>query len=251
MQQASRDFRSASLTSVVRVRAITLDLDDTLWPIAPVMQRAERELDAWLREHCPRTAAAYPVDAMRALRDRIADENPHLAHDFSAQRRLSLREALLAHGYDDDHVDAAFAAFYAERNRVECYVDALPALERLGARYPLAAITNGNADLDAIGLASLFRFSLHASKFGTAKPAADIFHAACERLGLDPTEVLHVGDDPELDVIGAHRAGLRSVWLHRGATGWREASGQSEIQPDLIVRDLAELADALDSGAIR
>ena len=234
--------------TALRIRAITLDLDDTLWPIEPVMLRAERQLDAWLQAHCPRAAAAYPVEAMRALRNRIAKENPHLAHDFSAQRRLSLREALLTHGYHDDHVDAAFMAFYAERNRVECYADALPALERLATHYPLAAITNGNADLDAIGLASLFRFSLHASKFGTAKPASDIFHAACEQLSLAHSDVLHVGDDPELDVIGAHRAGLRSVWIHRGTTSWAEASGQEDIQPDLIVRDLTELADKLEQS---
>jgi len=230
----------------LHIRAITFDLDDTLWPIEPVMLRAERQLDAWLRTHCPRTADAYPVDAMRALRNRVADENPHLSHDFSAQRRLSLRAALLPHGYHDDHVDGAFAAFYAERNRVECYADALPALERLGARYPLAAITNGNADLAAIGLAGHFRFVLHASAFGMSKPAADIFHAACEKLELAPEEVLHVGDDPELDVIGATRAGLRSVWLHRGSLSWHDASAQSEIYPDLIVRDLAELVDVLD-----
>lgn len=235
----------------MRIRAITFDLDDTLWPIEPVMLRAEQQLDAWLRTNCPRTAAAYPVEAMRALRNRVADENPQIAHDFSAQRRLSLRAALLPHGYCDDHVDAAFAAFYAERNRVECYADALPALAHLGTRYPLAVITNGNADLGAIGLAAHFRFTLHASAFGTAKPAADIFHAACERLELAPAEVLHVGDDPELDVIGAHRAGLRSVWLHRGAASWTEASRQSEVHPDLIVRNLAELVDALEAPAVR
>ncbi|WP_395643155.1 HAD family hydrolase [Rudaea sp.] len=229
----------------MRIHAITFDLDDTLWPIAPVMLRAEQHLDAWLRAHCPRTAAAYPIEAMRALRDRVAGENPHITHDFSAQRRLSLREALLPHGYADDHVDAAFAAFYAERNRIECYADALPALDQLRARYPLAAITNGNADLEAIGLAPYFRFSLRAGAFGAAKPAAEIFHAACAQLGLAADEVLHVGDDPELDVIGAHRAGLRSVWLHRGSTTWTEASAQSEVHPDLIVRDLGELVAAL------
>mgnify|MGYP001573641973 FL=1 len=57
--------------------------------------------------------------------------------------------------------------------------------------------------------------------------------------------MLHVGDDPELDVIGAHRAGLRSVWLHRGNATWTEASAQSEVRPDLTVRDLGELVDAL------
>ena len=81
--------------SMQHIRAITFDLDDTLWPIAPVMLRAEPQLDAWLRAHCPRTADAYPVETMRVLRDRVAEENPHLAHDFSAQRRLSLRAALL------------------------------------------------------------------------------------------------------------------------------------------------------------
>ena len=42
----------------MRVRAITLDLDDTLWPIEPVMLRAEQRLDAWLRTHCPPVATA-------------------------------------------------------------------------------------------------------------------------------------------------------------------------------------------------
>jgi len=229
----------------MRIRAITFDLDDTLWPIAPVMLRAEQRLDNWLRAHCPRAAVAYPIAAMRVLRDRVADENPQLAHDFSAQRRLSLQQALLPHGYHDDHVDAAFAAFYAERNRVEHYADTLPALERLGARYPLAVITNGNADLHATGIAPHFRFAVHASTFGTAKPAVEIFHAACERLGFAPDEVLHVGDDPELDVIGAHRAGLRSAWLQRGTISWSEASRQSAVQPDWIVRSLAKLTDLL------
>ena len=233
----------------MRIRAITFDLDDTLWPIAPAMLLAERHLHEWLLAHCPRSAAVYPSDAMRALRDRVAADNPHLAHDFSAQRRLSLRAALLPHGYDDTHVEGAFAAFYAGRNRVECYDDALPALERLAAQYPLAAITNGNADLDAIGLTRYFRFSLRASDFGTAKPAAEIFHEACAQLGLAPGEVLHVGDDPVLDVVGAHRAGLHTAWLNRTTTTWASLPDSAAAQPDLVVRDLAELADHIETFA--
>jgi HAD superfamily hydrolase (TIGR01549 family) len=229
----------------MRIRAITFDLDDTLWPIAPAMLKAEQRLDDWLRAHCPRSADAYPVVAMRALRDRVPIDNPHLAHDFTAQRRLSLREALLPHGYDDAHVDGAFTAFYAARNQVQCYVDALPALERLAARYPLAAITNGNADLQAIGLKHFFRFSLHASEFGTAKPAAAIFHEACTQLGLAPEHVLHVGDDPELDVVGAHRAGLRCAWLNRSASAWASlaSSGRADSQ--------SQRSDSIESDSIK
>jgi putative hydrolase of the HAD superfamily len=232
-------------TMPLHIRAISLDLDDTLWPIEPVMLRAEQRLDAWLKTHCPRAAEHFPIAAMRALRDQVAGENPHLAHDFTAQRRLSLSTALRPHGYGDDHVESAFAEFYAARNQVECYADALPALERLAARFPLVSLTNGNADLDKIGLSRFFQFSICARDFGAAKPQPQIFHAACERLGLPPDAVLHVGDDPELDVAGARAAGLRSAWLNRTQASWRHAQS-----PDLTVRDLAELADVLAAPAV-
>jgi FMN hydrolase / 5-amino-6-(5-phospho-D-ribitylamino)uracil phosphatase len=226
----------------LQIAAITLDLDDTLWPIEPVMRHAERRLHDWLQMHCPRAAAAYPIEGMRALRDRITQENPHLAHDFSAQRRLSLHTALREHGYGDDHVESAYAEFYAARNEVECYADALPALARLAARFPLVSLTNGNADIERIGLAHLFRFSLSSRDCGVAKPAPEIFHAACARLGLPPHAVLHVGDDPELDVAGARAAGLRTAWINRGGAAWPRSD-----RPDLVTSDLAELADRLDA----
>jgi putative hydrolase of the HAD superfamily len=229
------------------IRAITFDLDDTLWPIEPAMLNAEQRLHDWLQAHCPQSAAAFPIESMRVLRDRVAAANPHLAHDFSAQRRLSLQEALLPHGYADHHVEGAFTAFYAARNEVECYADALPALERLAARYPLAAITNGNADLQAIGLDHFFQFSLRAAEFGAAKPGIEIFHAACKQLGVAPAEVLHVGDDPALDVVGAHRAGLRCAWLNRTPLSWAALHCSGAVEPDFIVRDLAELAEILDT----
>jgi len=225
----------------MRIRAITIDLDDTLWPIGPVMLRAEERLDAWLRAHCPPVAAAYPISAMRALRDRVAEEHPDLAHDFTSQRLLCLRAAMRPHGYGEQHVDAAFAEFYAARNEVECYSDALPALESMAARYPLVSLSNGNADLERIGLARFFHFSISSRSFGKAKPAAEIFHAACAGLDLPPAEVLHIGDDPALDVLGAHAAGLRSAWLNRSGAAWDHA-----VRPDLVARDLRELAAMLD-----
>ncbi len=225
----------------MRIRAITLDLDDTLWPIAPVMVHAEETLDAWLKTNCPRAAETYPIAAMRELRDRIARENPHLAHDFTEQRRLSLQAALLPHGYDDTHVDSAFTAFYDARNQIECYPDSLAALERLADKYPLVSITNGNADLERIGLAHFFRHIITARGCGVAKPNGRIFTLACTKLNLHPREVLHVGDDVALDVIGAHQAGLQTAWINRTDATWMHS-----IKPDLIVHNLGELADWLD-----
>jgi 2-haloalkanoic acid dehalogenase type II len=225
----------------VTLRAITLDLDDTLWPIWPAIERAELALHAWLAEHAPRCAARFPTAAMRALRDRIAADNPHLAHDYSAQRRLSLAAALRDSDEDELHADAAFDVFYAGRNQVELYPDVPAALARLAARFPLAALTNGNADLEKIGLRPHFAFQLGAREHGRAKPDPSIFLAACERLHCAPHEVLHVGDDPELDVLGARAAGLRTCWINRGDGAWAYPE-----TADVSVRDLSELADWLD-----
>jgi putative hydrolase of the HAD superfamily len=224
-------------------RAITLDLDDTLWPIAPAIERAEAALEAWLRAHTPRTAARWPLEARRRLRDEVDAAHPELAHDFTRQRLITLEHMLRDGGDDVALVPQAFEVYFAARNDVEHYDDTLHALARLAARVPLAAISNGNADLQRIGLMHRFVFQLAAREHGRAKPAASIFHAACARLGYAPAEVLHVGDDPELDVVGAARAGLRTCWINRRDERW----SHPEVEPDLHVEQLGALADWLDS----
>lgn len=226
------------------VRAITLDLDDTIWPIAPVMIRAETVLAEWLREHAPRTAERYPAPAMRELRDRIAGQRPDLAHDFTHQRRLTLEHMLRDSGDNIALVAPAFEVFFAARCAVEHYPDSEAALARLAARVPLAALTNGNADLNRIGLMPLFRFQLGAREHGRAKPDPSIFLAACERLQLPAAQVLHVGDDIEMDVIGGAQAGLRTCWINREARQWPHP----QQLPDLQFTTLTELADWLDTA---
>ncbi len=107
---------------------------------------------------------------------------------------------LRAAGDDPALVQPAFDAFFAARCEVEHYDDSLDALDRLAARVPLAALSNGNADLERIGLMHVFAFQLGAREHGAAKPAASIFHAACAQLGCEPAQVLHVGDDIELEL---------------------------------------------------
>ncbi|MDQ3287264.1 MAG: HAD-IA family hydrolase [Pseudomonadota bacterium] len=230
------------------VCAITIDLDDTIWPIAPVIVRAEAALGEWLRQHAPRTAAHWPDDRRLALRERIGAERRDLAHDFSQQRMLTLEQMLREAGDDPALAQPAFDAFFAARCEVEHYQDSLQALERLAARVPMAALTNGNACLRTIGLMPLFRFQLGAREHGAAKPTASIFHAACRQLDCDPAQVLHVGDDMEADVIGAQRAGLRSCWINRtDADGRARTWPHAGSPPDLEMPDLCALADWLDA----
>jgi putative hydrolase of the HAD superfamily len=232
------------------IRAITLDLDDTVWPFAPIGARIEQVLDDWLHIHSPRTAERFPIAAMRTLREQVFDAHPHLLHDMSALRRLTLERAFVESDTDPERIqaltDAAYDVFYAERNRVQCYPDALDALARISAKVPVAALSNGNADLVAIGLDHHFAFQLGSREHGAAKPDPSIFHAACARLGCAPEEVLHVGDHIEADVLGAARAGLRTAWVHRD-DAHHPHWPHDDMQPDLIVPDLAALADHLDA----
>ncbi len=229
------------------IRAITLDLDDTLWPFAPIGARIDRVLHEWMQVHSPVTAAHFDLAGMRELRERSFAENPHLHHDLSALRRITLQQAFELSGGDLALVEPAYEVFYAARNQVECYPDALDALARIAARVPVAAVSNGNADLARIGLDHHFAFQLGSREHGAAKPEASIFHAACARLGVIPAEVLHVGDHVDMDVLGALDAGLRACWINRTEAIWPHA----HKTPDLEFDTLAGLADWLDAQATR
>jgi len=229
----------------MRILAITIDLDDTLWPVMPALERADRDLDSYLRQHYPQVARTWPIPAMRELRARVAAERADLAHDFTAQRYITMQRAFDACGIAEAPLDALWEIYASARNSVELYPDALPALERLRTLWPVASLTNGNADLERIGLHLHFAHHITARDIGLAKPDARIFLAAAERLGVAPENILHVGDDPELDVAGARDAGLHTAWINRGGHPWPGTLGTA---PDLNLPDLAALVDWLDRG---
>jgi putative hydrolase of the HAD superfamily len=226
------------------ILALTLDLDDTLWPVLPALERADQAVNDWLSQHHPEVARAWPVKAMRELRSQVAAERLDLAHDFTTQRQLTIERAFAACGIVEAPVAALWDIYFAQRNSVELYPDALPALLRMGARWPLASLTNGNADLQRIGLQMHFVHHVCARDSGVAKPDRRIFLAAAERLGVAPEQILHVGDDPLMDVAGARDAGMRTAWINRRRETWPEALGAA---PELDLADLGELADWLDA----
>jgi putative hydrolase of the HAD superfamily len=228
----------------MRILALTIDLDDTLWPVMPALERADRDLDDYLRRHYPQVAKIWPIPAMRELRARVAAERIDLAHDFTAQRYLTMQRAFDAAGIAEAPLDAMWEIYATARNSVELYPDALPALRALAAKWPVASLTNGNADLERIGLRMHFAHHINARDTGVAKPDARIFLTAAEQLGVAPDQILHIGDDPELDVVGARDAGLRTAWINRLGHPWPSTLGP---KPDLDLRDLATLVQWLDT----
>jgi putative hydrolase of the HAD superfamily len=202
-------------------RVLSLDLDDTLWPVGPVIAAAEDALLAWLKERYPKAALGHDAASMRAMRSRLAARFPERSHDLTFLRHRALAEQFAAAGHPERLSDEALEVFIAARNRVEFYEDVRPALERLRADYRLFAVSNGNADLHRCGIGGLFEGHVTAIAAGAAKPDARIFAALIRMAGVSADEITHVGDDPLADVVGARQAGMQAVWLNRdGAREW-------------------------------
>ena len=221
------------------ILAVIFDLDDTLWPMLPLITQAELALSHWLAANVPTIAQRPLIADMRALRDQLLPTDPRFSYDLWALRHAMLSRLLSGEEADAQRVkqlaDAGMAVFAKARNQVSLFDDVLGGLTDIGRHRRLGSISNGFADLSEIGLAAHFQVSLAAHQFGCAKPDPRIFQAACTALGVVPGQAIYVGDDLLADVQGARAAGLRSVWLNR--------SGKvAEHEADVECRDLTELA---------
>lgn len=236
------------MLDIFKIRAISLDLDDTLWPIWPTIERAELALANWLNARAPGAAALFADLALRQqMREQVVRARPEASHDLSTLRRESIRMALLRAGEDARLADPAFEVFFAERMRVDLFDDARPALAFLAERFPVVALSNGNADVERVGVGEFFSAAVSAGGFGVGKPDPRIFHAAASAVGVATDAVLHIGDDAALDVLGALAAGMQTVWVNRAAHPWPH-----EYRPHATVANLEVLCEMLqDTQASR
>jgi putative hydrolase of the HAD superfamily len=227
-----------------RIRAISLDLDDTLWAINPVIYEAEASLWRWLGENYPQVHERFSSRDLLDMRRDVMDEFSDKLHDFRFLRKKVLARVAVESGYDEDMVEPAFDVFDQARNVVELYPDVLPDLEMLYEQFTIVALTNGNANLQTIGIAHLFHGVVTATETGVAKPGRPIFDAAIREAGVSPAEVLHVGDHPETDIDGARRAGMRTAWINRNGDDWPEHLDS----PDAVITTITELRELLEAA---
>ncbi|MEM7278124.1 MAG: HAD family hydrolase [Pseudomonadota bacterium] len=224
-----------------RPRILTLDLDDTLWDVAEVIGRAEKKLAQWFREHHPEFANSYNANDVQRIRRQVIADCADRAHDLRFLRQTVYERLASRISYSTNFIDDATTEFDRWRNTVTLFDDARPALERLALKFPLYALTNGNADINAIGIGEYFEGSISSVLAGAAKPDPKIFQYALEMTGAKAADVIHIGDDPELDIEGAAKAGFRSAWIDRKAESWPEALAK----PDFRATDMSDFADQL------
>ena len=215
------------------ITCITFDLDDTLWESGPVLENAEVRLYEWIGRTCPDIAHTLPYDALVAHRHAHYATIPEIRHDLTRARISWLESLLREWGYASELAETGFRVFREHRNAVTLFDDAARVLGELGERFAVGAITNGNADVNHIGIGHLFDFVVTPARAGAAKPESAIFELALSTAGARPESAVHVGDDPMRDIAGAAALGIRTVWMNPQGREWPLAS-----QPDAEIRSL-------------
>ncbi|TKI04169.1 5-amino-6-(5-phospho-D-ribitylamino)uracil phosphatase YigB [Martelella alba] len=229
------------------LKAITFDLDDTLYDNRPVIARTEEESLRFLQSYHP---ALRTLDAgyYRRIRVALREREPDIYHDVTRWRWRALQQAMRDQGLGEtesrDGADAAMAHFARWRSAISVPEATHRTLRALSERWPLAAITNGNASPAACGLARYFQFVLRAGPDGRAKPFRDMYHRAAAKLGVSPRHVLHVGDDLSADINGAVASGMQACWINdRGGDFGR--APDARLLPHLEIPRLESLLSLL------
>lgn len=153
---------------------------------------------------------------------------------------------------DKGHISAADAERFAEPVARYCYEaarssieEARPVLESLAASYPMVLVSNFYGNVDSVvrdfDLRKYFKGIIESAVVGIRKPDPTIFRLGVVALGLEPEEVLVVGDSLRKDILPARSLGCRTAWLK--GKGWT-AEEDAATDPAAIAR-LAEVEKML------
>ena len=226
------------------IRLITLDLDNTLWDVNPVIRNAEKALVAWLKENVPESLEHYHKDTFIAFRNKVVADNPDLASLPTTFRKMLLNHCFELAGLSADAIaeatETSFRVFHQARNQIAFYEDTLPLLKTLSQDFSLIALSNGNADVQMVGLGDYFAAHFSAESTGKPKPDPAMFTAALEHLAIAPEQAIHIGDHPLEDVEAAQNVGFRTIWFNED-----RKQDEKACVPDRQVHQLNQIVSAV------
>jgi putative hydrolase of the HAD superfamily len=227
---------------------VVFDLDDTIINFTGMAERLWQDI-------CDEAAPNLGLDgaALHAalMIERIAywadPESNHVGrHNLGAASRQIVERAFVALGVGSAEQAAVLSRLYSDRrhDEVHAYEDSISTLESLRARgHRLAMITNGGAEgqrakIVRFDLAKHFDYIVVEGELGHGKPDERVYRHALERLGVEASAAMMVGDDLERDVAGPQRVGMRGVWIDRVGSG---LPADCTVRPDRIIDSLAAL----------
>jgi len=231
------------------IRAITFDLDDTLFDFQACMTRSAEAVLRQLCRRSPIAAARGTLARFHACWEEATGEARARGGvlDWPAVRRRGIALMLADCGCAEDDtlvMELTNLYFHHRHAPTPPFADAAAAIPLLAERLPLGIISNANTRLAALGLDGYFRSVVTPAAAGCSKPDPAIFHHAAAALGCAPAELLHVGDRWEDDVAGAYRAGCQAAWYCRIAP-----AAPADGVPHRVVSDHRELLSWLPAAS--
>ena len=234
------------------VRAVVFDLDDTLYEEKAAKVAAECAVAAGIAD---RTGLPLPAALSAFLASKRMVLSEHALGPARIERGRWIAHALAEASIADDHLAVELEETYWATllSRIEAYADAVIAVPHLAATYDLWVATNElrsyqRLKLERLGLATHFRGFVSADEVGHEKPAPEFFCHLAEVVGEPPESVVFVGDNPLTDVLGACRAGLRSVFFRRGAFASFDVGSVPGCAPTWQIDYLTEIAGLLEAA---
>ncbi|MGG3563352.1 HAD family hydrolase [Neobacillus rhizosphaerae] len=232
------------------IKAIFFDLDDTLlWDqksvkeaFAATCKLAEEryglsadQLEGAVREAARNLYSSYETFAFTQMiginpfeglwGDFLDDteEFKKMKEIVPTYRKDAWTSGLSAMGLDDPEFGVELAERFPQerRNLPFVYDETFKILDGLKGNYQLLLLTNGSPDLQNTKLAitpelvPYFDQIVISGNFGRGKPDPSIFEHALSRMSLKKEEVIMVGDNLMTDILGANRAGIKTVWINR------------------------------------
>jgi len=160
---------------------------------------------------------------------------------FVEYQRILLKEAGIA--ADDKMLLSLVGKMQQAAKKLVLYDDVLPTMTELkGKGLTLGLISNIDHDiaplLDELGLSTLLQVVVTSQEVGFTKPQPEIFREASRRAEVEAVEAVFVGDQYQIDVVGAERAGMKGILLDR--SGYFK-----EVIASPRIRSLTEIVDHL------
>ena len=154
-----------------KIKLITFDLDDTVWPNQKVIVDAEKALWNFLLMKVPQLKNDLSEESINKIRVQLVEKDNSLKFDLTKFRKEVVKELLLKIGLDENEAiyysNESFNEFFKVRNKVQLYKDAKNVLERLHRKVTIGSLSNGNADLSIIGINAFFDFSVCSKDVGS------------------------------------------------------------------------------------
>ena len=230
-------------------KAISFDLDDTLYDNHAIIENAERSILAYLNKNFPELAELTQRQWL-LYKGLEIKQFPELVHDVSLARIQTLTRVMTIYGIPQfkaiEYAKQAFSAFLRFRSDFTVPEKSMQLLKKIAQQYPVVAITNGNVDEAQIQLDDKFEFVLKAGNGFKSKPQGDLFIEAARRLNIEVSDILHVGDHLITDVYGAQNNGAQAVWFNPN----RQSLTGASLLPTVEISRLDNLYKILQLSAL-